>query len=126
LGAGEVGGGGAGIDEDPVLLRVIWLIASATEEVGTSVITSTPSRSYHCRAMFDPTSGLFWWSAETISTLRPFSAALKSSVRHAGGDHRALARDVGIKAGAVVQDADLDVICACAEPAHGRPTRGKQ
>jgi hypothetical protein len=34
--------------------------ASATEEVGTSTIVSTPSRSIHWRAMFAPTSGLFW------------------------------------------------------------------
>ncbi len=59
--------------------RVTWLMASATEEVGTSKIASTPSRSYHCRAIEAPTSGLFWWSAATISTFRPFSAALKSS-----------------------------------------------
>ena len=59
--------------------RVIWLTASATDEVGTSTITSTPSWSYHWRAMFEPTSGLFWWSAEMISTLMPLSAALKSS-----------------------------------------------
>ena len=45
--------------------------ASATEEVGTSTITSTPSRSNHCRAMLEPTSGLFWWSAAITSTERP-------------------------------------------------------
>ena len=61
------------------LSLVIWLMASATDEVGTSVITSTPSVSYHWRAMFEPTSGLFWWSAEMISTLMPLSLALKSS-----------------------------------------------
>ena len=41
--------------------------ARATEEVGTSTITSTPSTSIHCRAMVEPTSGLFWWSAKTTS-----------------------------------------------------------
>jgi hypothetical protein len=41
------------------LLRTISLTASATEEVGTSTITSTLSVSIHVRAMFDPTSGLF-------------------------------------------------------------------
>src|ERR671915_227714 len=61
------------------LSLVIWLIASATDEVGTSVITSTPSLSYHWRAMLEPTSGLFWWSAEMTSTLMPLSLALKSS-----------------------------------------------
>ena len=42
--------------------------ASATDEVGTSMMTSTPSRSYHCRAMAAPTSGLFWWSAAMTCT----------------------------------------------------------
>src|SRR5258706_4533260 len=58
---------------------VIWLMASATDEVGTSTITSTPSASYHLLAIWEPTSGLFWWSANTTSTLSPFSFALKSS-----------------------------------------------
>src|SRR5213075_1531732 len=62
-----------------LLSRVIWLIARATEDVGTSTITSTFSASYHWRAMLEPTSGLFRWSATTISTFRPFFAAPKSS-----------------------------------------------
>src|SRR5215831_14089198 len=59
--------------------RVTWLTASATPELGTSRITSTPSTSYHWRAICEPTSALFWWSADTISTLMPFFAAPKSS-----------------------------------------------
>ena len=43
--------------------------ASATEEVGTSTITSTPSTSIHWRTMLEPTSGLFWWSAKITSML---------------------------------------------------------
>jgi len=35
------------------------LIASATDDVGTSEITSTFSTSIHWRAMFTPMSGLF-------------------------------------------------------------------
>ena len=58
---------------------VTWLMASATEEVTPSMIMATPSRSYHWRARAAPTSGLFWWSAETISTASPCPAALKSS-----------------------------------------------
>src|SRR5262245_5392802 len=58
---------------------VTWLIARATDEVGTSTITSTPSTSYHCRAIFDPTSGLLRWSAVTISILRPLWVLLQSS-----------------------------------------------
>src|SRR6266478_1152508 len=61
------------------LSRVIWLTASATPELGTSTIMSTLSASYHCRAMAEPTSALFWWSAETISTFMPLAAAPKSS-----------------------------------------------
>src|SRR5215470_5963521 len=61
------------------LSRVTWLTASATDDVGTSTMASTLSVSYHWRAMLEPTSGLFWWSAETISTLMPFFSAPKSS-----------------------------------------------
>ncbi len=57
----------------------IWLTASATAEFGTSTITSTLSESNHWRAMPEPTSALFWWSAEMISTFIPFLAAPKSS-----------------------------------------------
>src|SRR5688500_2891160 len=61
------------------LSLVLWFTASATDEVGTSTITSTPSASYHLLAIGEPMSGLFWWSAAMISTVRPFSFALKSS-----------------------------------------------
>ena len=61
------------------LSRVIWFTASATAELGTSTITSTLSASYHWRAMFEPTSALFWWSAKMISTFMPLLAAPKSS-----------------------------------------------
>src|SRR5438128_6914276 len=61
------------------LSRVIWLTASATPELGVSTITSTLSTSYHWRATLEPTSGLFRWSADRISTLMPFFSAPKSS-----------------------------------------------
>ena len=54
----------------------IWAIARPTDEVGTSVIMSTLSVSYHWRAMLEPTSGLFWWSALTISTFKVLLVAL--------------------------------------------------
>ena len=60
--------------------RVIWLTASATDEFGTSTIMSTPSWSYHCRAMLEPMSALFWWSANTTSIFMPLAAAPKSSI----------------------------------------------
>jgi hypothetical protein len=40
---------------------------------------STLSASYHWRAICEPTSALFWWSAKMISTFSPFAAAPKSS-----------------------------------------------
>jgi hypothetical protein len=61
------------------LSRVSSLIASATEEVGTSAMASTLSTSNHWRAMLKPMSGLFWWSPPMISTFIPLAAAPKSS-----------------------------------------------
>ena len=51
--------------------RQMSFAASATEEVATSTRQSTPSRSNHCRATLEPTSGRFCWSAKTTSTLKP-------------------------------------------------------
>ena len=45
------------------------LTARATEEVGTSKMASTFCCSNQARAMLAPMSGLFWWSAETNSTV---------------------------------------------------------
>ena len=53
--------------------------ASATDEVVNSMIASTPSRSYHCRAMPEAMSGLFWWSAARISIGTPSTLPPKSS-----------------------------------------------
>ena len=39
--------------------RATSLTASATPEFGTSTMASTWSTSNHCRAMLEPTSGLF-------------------------------------------------------------------
>ena len=59
--------------------RTTSLTARATDEVGTSTMTSTPSRSIHWRTMLEPTSGLFWWSAETTSMGAPATLPPKSS-----------------------------------------------
>src|SRR6266704_2852436 len=100
--------------------RVIWLIARAIDEVGTSMMRSTLSTSYHWRAMLEPTSGLFRWSADKISTFMPFFAAPKSSTAM-----RAAATDPG----PVISEYTLDMsfntpilttpseICACAPEA---------
>ena len=53
--------------------------ASATDDVGTSSIMSTPSRSNHWRAIDTARSGLFWWSAVITSTFRPLAETPKSS-----------------------------------------------
>jgi len=42
-------------------------------------MTSTFSVSYHCRAIAEATSGLFWVSAEMISTLTPRFSMPESS-----------------------------------------------
>src|SRR2546427_10667319 len=74
---------------------VIWLTASATPELGTSTMTSTLSVSYHWRAIAEPTSGLFWWSADTISTLTPrFSIPESSTAIRAAATDPAPARSV--------------------------------
>src|SRR5947209_8131813 len=39
------------------------LMVSPTAEFGTSTMASTPSTSSHLRAIAEPTSALFWWSA---------------------------------------------------------------
>jgi hypothetical protein len=59
--------------------RTMSPTASATAEFGRSTIMSTPSTSSQRRAMPAPTSGLFWWSAETTSTFR-FDCLAKSSI----------------------------------------------
>jgi hypothetical protein len=70
---------------------------------------STPWVSYHSRALLEPTSALFWWSAETSSILN-FGLALGLEVldRHLSAEHRTLAAQVGIHAGHVGQHGDLD------------------
>src|SRR5262245_47848021 len=57
------------------LFLPISLTTNATEEVGTSTMTSTFSLSVQRLAMFAPTSGLFWWSPATTSILLPLWAA---------------------------------------------------
>ena len=59
--------------------RAISLTASATAGVRHVDDHVDLVASNHCRAMFEPTSGLFWWSAKTISTFMPLAAAPKSS-----------------------------------------------
>src|SRR4029450_9961628 len=102
------------------LSLVIWFTASATPELGVSTITSTLSVSYHWRAIADPTSGLFWWSAETNSTLSPrFSIPESSTAIRAATTEPAPARsvyrlDMSERTPILIT---LSEICACAAPA---------
>src|SRR5262245_63099083 len=57
--AGEIEEAVPDIRNTRSLSRVIPCTASATDEVGTSTMTSTLPVSYHSRAMLEPTSGLF-------------------------------------------------------------------
>src|SRR6185436_1328843 len=99
------------------LSRVIWLTASATPELGVSTMTSTLSTSYHWRAMAEPTSGLFWWSAEMISTFMPFFAAPKSSTAMRAAatepapDRSAYRLDMSVRMPILMMPSDT---CACA------------
>ncbi len=110
---------------------VIWLTASATPEFGVSTITSTLSVSYHWRAIAEPTSGLFWWSAEMTSTLTPrFSMPESSTAILAAATEPAPARsvyrlDISVKTPILTTPSET---CACATPAAqvaatARPTR---
>ena len=56
------------------------LMARAIALLLQLVITSTPSRSNHCRAMDSATSGFCWWSAVSTWTDRPGMAAMASSM----------------------------------------------
>src|SRR3712207_8667195 len=47
------------------------------------------------------------------STLFPYTTLFRSLHRHAGGFRRPLAAEIGIDAGLVVQDADLDHTVGC-------------
>ena len=64
--------------------------AKATDELSMPTIMPTFSRSYHCRAMADPMSALFWLSADRISmgrprTLPPASSAAICAARNDPG-----------------------------------------
>src|ERR1044071_3334526 len=61
------------------LVLVTSLTASATDEVGTSTMASTPLVSNHSRARLEPMSGLFWWSAAITSIVMPATLPPKSS-----------------------------------------------
>jgi hypothetical protein len=59
--------------------RPISCTASATDDTGTSAMTSTPSVSNHRRAVAEPMSVLFWWSPEITSIRTPLICPPASS-----------------------------------------------
>src|SRR5688572_10160442 len=62
------------------LVDAIWLTASATPELGTSMTMSTFSASNHLLTTPEPTSALFWWSALTRSTFTFGLFLMKSAI----------------------------------------------
>jgi hypothetical protein len=63
---GQVGRGRAGVEEDLVLLLGDLVHGQRHDESSARRRSRRPCRRrYHWRAMLEPTSGLFWWSAET-------------------------------------------------------------
>src|SRR6185437_15606564 len=101
--------------------RVTWLTASATPELGVSTITSTPSSSYHLRAICEPTSGLFRWSPPTTSILNfgwwafsKSSTAIFAAESEPGPPMSAYRLDMSESTPIFTR---LPEICACAVPA---------
>src|SRR6476661_2766770 len=99
--------------------------ASATDEVVSSVIMSTPSASYQRRAIAVARSGWFWWSAVTISIFWP-STSPEILDRHPGGLQRIFAASVGIDARLIVQDTDLDLCRSGHHEKHCANSHGRQ
>src|SRR6185312_11878684 len=100
--------------------RVTWLTASATPEFGVSTITSTPSSSYHLRAICAPTSGLFRWSPETTSILNfgwcifsQSSTAIFAATTEPGPPMSAYRLDMSLNTPILMV---FPEICACADP----------
>ena len=110
--------------------RVIWFTASATDEVGTSTMASTLSTSYQVRAMVEPTSGLFWWSAADDLDLHALGGGAEVLDRHLRRDHRARAGDVGVQARTCRSCTPIlmtpSEICACAAAAPSAEGGGHQ
>jgi len=86
------------------------------------------STSNHCRAIEVPISGLFWWSPEMTSIFQPFPRQAGILHRHLGGQRRARAGEIGVKAGLIGQHADLDhlVLGGGSTARRGQRQRGGQ
>ena len=102
--------------------RVSSATASATDEAARLSVISTPSRSYHWRAMFNATSGRFWWSATTVSTLKPrwpnSCTASRAQATVVGPLMSRKVPDISVKMPILM------VLAACAFALrHGRPPR---
>ena len=102
---------------------VIWLTASATEEVGTSSDDVDAVGVVPLPGDVRADVGLVLVVGRDDLDLDALVRRLEVLDRHAGGDHRAFAREVGIEAGAVVQDADLDRDLGLRRPRRTRPAK---
>src|SRR5262245_22388675 len=107
------------------LSRVIWFTASATPEFGVSKIASTLSTSYHWRAIAEPTSGLFWWSAEITSTFSPrfwtpeSSTAIRAASTEPAPERSEYRLDMSVSTPIFTTPSDT---CACAPVARSAAT----
>ena len=98
--------------------------ASATPEFGTSTITSTPSRSNHCRAMRGADIGLVLVvGAEITSTLKPLAGGTEIVQRLAAARSTATGPPRSLYGpDRSVRHADLERRCLCSGAA-GRTAR---
>ena len=124
--AGQVGGGGAGYQEHLVLLLGDG-VDGERDRGGRHVDHHVDlSTSNHWRTMLEPTSGLFWWSANTTSILSWHLFALqKSSIAFFAAHTEPWPGKVRIGAGLVVHDADLDDAIADIAPGPSAAPRAQ-
>ena len=121
--AGQVGRRRAGVEEGLASSPcVIWLTASATDEVGTSTITSTLSVSYHCAGDARADVGLVLVVGRDDLDLHALARRRRSPRPPCcAASDRARAGEVGVEARHVVQHADLDdVVRDLGAAARGR------
>src|ERR1700709_1248173 len=118
------------VEPDPVTISILFLdsatleTASATPELMTSVIRSTPPVSYHWRAIPEAMSGLFWWSADTSSTLNgglacstKSSTAICAGVRAPAPARSENAPAISVSTPILTVPSEIAGVCATA-PAH--------
>src|ERR1700684_2178346 len=110
--------------------EISWTVI-ATDDVGTSAMASTLSSSNHFRTTPEPTSGLFWWSAETISMEAPSTLPPKVLRSHLCSQYRPRPRQVLVGTGHIVEYANAHhvvrdlTVSVCSEAQYGHWYRSK-